>query len=935
MTAFLKHLANQLISKHSTGLDNVLVIIPNKRAAVYLQKYLSEKIGKAFFPPKITTINEWVDAHTPERILNQTELLFLFYKVYVNYDQDQSESFDEFLKWGKIILADFDEIDRYHIEPKDIFKDLKDIKDIDNWSFDGEESLSDGQLQFLNLWEKLPHYYRLLNESLNDQKSTYQGRAYQKFSKQCQLTTPGNYHHYYFAGFNALSKAEELMIDGLTRQKVATVFWDVDQHYVNHKDHEAGHFYRKIQQLWEVKETVPNAINSVAKQFHIVETAQQIAQAKYAGDIIKNLPTEELNQTAIVLADESLLIPLSRSLPAELERANITMGYPIKFSHLKSLIDIIFDGQNNAVKFSTDKLYHKTVLHFLDHPFIQQLIGDTKAIDSFEAEVVNKNKIYFTITYLTDTFPSLAKIESVFTPWKNQTHAGLSAIKKLIQTLYNSFKANKDKRPVELEIMYHFSLGIQKFDSIYSQFKYDLSVKSFKALLYQFWQHESLSFLGNPTEGIQIMGILETRTLDFKNLIILGMNEGNLPKNNFSNSLLMRELKLFHQLPVEEDRDAIFAHHFYRLLHQAENIHLTFNSHADGLTSGEKSRFITQLENELDRTIGHQITNNTYVANDDSATTDETVYKVNASVEQKLDALFARGLSPSALNTFLRCPLDFFYTYILNLREESEVEEAIEASTFGTMIHAVLETVFKQFFDSKTKVDVAILTAEKKKLESYLETEYLKVFSKSDLKYGQNKLSFDVSLTFLNKTIDEQIKELKKTDAPLYILGLEEDLETSFDWDINGAKKSIKIKGQADRIDQFGSSYRIIDYKSGKCDSNKVGLPAKVLKANGGGFESVFKNTSKSYGIQLLMYATMYRDAHPKKSPFTAGIVSMININQWLQNVVFTGRKEQDITDEILELFKEQLKETVTQMYNPDFEYKHDSSSDYCEFCGR
>jgi len=935
MTAFLNRLAEQLISNHPTGLDEVLVIIPNKRAAVYLQKYLSEKIGKAFFPPKITTINEWVDAHTPERILNQTELLFLFYHVYVSYDQDKSESFDEFLKWGKIILADFDEIDRYHIEPKDIFKDLKDIKDIDNWSFDGVEPLSDGQLKFLNLWEKLPHYYRLLNESLKNQTSTYQGRAYQLFSKQCQLTAPGDYQHYYFAGFNALSKAEEMMIDGLTRQKVATVFWDVDQHYVDNKEHEAGHFYRKIRQLWSFKEKVPNEINRKPKQFHIIETAQQVAQAKYAGDILKSLPVEELNETAIVLADESLLIPLSRSLPAELERANITMGYPIKFSHLKSLIDIVFDGQNNAVKFSTDKLYHKMVLHFLDHPFIQQLINDTKAIDNFESEVVKKNKIYFSLAYLTDTFPKLKAIQSVFIPWENQTNKGLSAIKSLIQTLYNSFKENGDKRPVELEIMYHFSLGIQKFDSIYSPFKYQLSVKSFKTVLYQFWQHESLSFLGNPTEGVQIMGILETRTLDFKNLIILGMNEGNLPKNNFSNSLLMRELKLFHQLPVEEDRDAIFAHHFYRLLHQAENVHLTFNSHADGLTSGEKSRFITQLENELDRNIGHKITSSTYVANDTGATTNETIYKVNAAVEEKLDALFARGLSPSALNTFLRCPLDFFYTYILNLREESEVEESIEASTFGTMIHQVLETIFKSFFETKTKVDVATLLAEKKKLKSYLEIEYLKVFSKSDLKYGQNKLSFDVSLTFLEKTIDEQIKELKKTDAPLYILGLEEDLETSFQWDINNTEKSIKIKGQADRIDQFGSNYRIIDYKSGKCDKDKVNFPKAVLQ--NGNFESDFngKDTKRSYGIQLLMYATMFRDSYPKKTPFTAGIVSMININQWIQNVTFTSRNEQELTDEILDIFKEQLKETVAQMYDPDFEYKHNSKSDYCEFCGR
>ena len=936
MMPFLKRLADHLLSTHADGLDNVLVIIPNKRAAVYLQKYLSEKAGKAFFPPKITTINEWVDAHTPQRILNQTELLFVFYKVYVNYDREKAENFDEFLKWAKIILSDFDEIDRYLIEPKNIFKDLKDIKDIENWSFGDGEPLTEGQQKFLTLWEKLPHYYKLLHETLETQKATYQGKAYQQFSKQCQLKSPGNFQHYYFAGFNALSTAEDGMINGLIQQKIATVFWDVDQHYVNNKDHEAGHFYRKIRQQWGIKEDVPNNINGEAKKFHLVETAQQVAQAKLAGDIIKKLPTESLNRTAIVLADESLLIPLSRSLPAELERANITMGYPIKYSHLKSLIDIVFDSQQNANKFSTDKLYHKTILHFLDHPFVQQLIGDSQGIENFESDIISKNKIYISLPNLIEAFPALKHIELVFTPWKNQTILGLTAIKQLIQSLHNSFKIQENKHPVELEIMYHFSKGIQKFNRIYTEFKYDLNIKSFKNLLYQFWQTESLSFLGNPTEGLQIMGILETRTLDFENLIVLGMNEGNLPKNNFSNSLLMRELKMFHHLPVEEDRDAIFAHHFYRLLHQAKNIYITFNSHADGLVSGEKSRFITQLKNELDRNVGHEITHNTYVANDSDAKTKEVIYKVNAAVEQKLDALFERGLSPSALNTFLQCPLDFFYTYILNLREENEVEESIEASTFGTMIHAVLERLFKgHFLDKKAKVDIAILESEKKNVEGYLEEEYLKVFSKSDLKYGQNRLSFEVSKTFIDKTIDEQIKELKKTDAPLYILGLEEDLETSFNWDINGSQKNIKIKGQADRVDQFGSTYRIIDYKSGKCDENKVKFPAYVYQKKHFNTDFNGKKTERSYGIQLLMYATMFNGMNPNKTPFTAGIVSMINLNQWVQNVRFTGRDNEEITPEILDIFKDQLKDTVSKMYDPNFEYKHNPKSDYCEYCGK
>ena len=936
MTPFLKRLSDHILTAHEDSLDRILVIIPNKRAAVYLQKHLSEALGKAFFPPKIMTINEWVDEHTPFRILSQTELLFIFYRVYVNYDREKSDPFDEFIKWAKTILNDFDEIDRYCIEPQIIFKDLKDIKDIDNWSFGDNEPLTDGQKQFLNLWEKLPHYYRLLNESLSKQNATYQGKAYQRFAKACEVKAPGDYEHYYFAGFNALSKAEELMIDGLKRQKLATVFWDVDAHYIDNKEHEAGHFYRKMRQKWNLKDTIPDYINGEPKKIRVVETAQQIAQAKFAGDVLKDFSEDDLNKTAIVLADESLLVPLSRSLPAKIETANITMGYPIKYSHLKSLIDIVFDSQQNAIKFKTDRLYHKTILHFLDHPFIKQLINDNSDIEKFEADIILKNRVYITLPQFIDAFPKLEGISAIFRPWQQQTRTALEAIKQLIQVLYLSFKSNEDQHPVELEIMYHFSKGIQKFDHIYHQFTYDLSLKSFKNLLNQFWQNESLSFLGNPTKGLQVMGILETRTLDFENLIVLGMNEGNLPKLNISSSMLMRELKQFHQLPVEEDRDAIFAHHFYRLLHQSKRIYFTYNSHSDGLTSGEKSRFITQLENELNLDKGTNIKHYTYVANDSDAITKETIYKTNTVVEQKLDALFERGLSPSALNTFLRCPLDFFYTYILNLREESDIEEEIEASTFGTMIHAVLERIFKtHFFDPKTNVDPTILEGEKKHLKAYLEEEYLKVFSKSDLAYGQNKLSFEVSLTFLKKTIDEQIKELKKTDHPLFVIGLEQDMEATFEWEINGKPKTIKLKGQADRIDQFGSIYRIVDYKSGKCDKSKITFPGSVLKNRN--FNADFNGhaSTRSYGIQLLMYATMFREQFPDKTPFTAGIISMININQWLQNVNFTGSDEIVINDDILSIFKTQLKDVVSQMYDPDFEYRHNPKSHYCEFCGK
>ena len=439
MQTFLEEICQKIYDQHSDNLEEIAIIIPNRRASVYIQKNLSQLNKKPFFAPKITTINEWVDENTPERILNQTELLFLLYDVYKQVDKEEAEDFDSFLKWGKIILADFDEIDRYIVSPKEIFRDLRNIKDIDNWSFDSA-TLSAGQKKYADLWDKLPIYYQVLNEKLTSIKATYQGRAYQNFSKETEFKNPSEFKHYYFVGFNALSRSEERIIENLSRQKIGSVFFDIDKHYVENREHEAGHFYRKLRDKWKFKSEVPNHINEAPKKIEIIETAQQVAQAKIAGNIIKDMSPQQLDITVIVLADESLLIPLSKSLPIELPAANITMGYPIKYSHLKSLFDLIFDFQHNFKKFKSDKLYHKTLLRFIDHPFIQTIINKKDAIADFEKSLVRQNKVFINHEELIEVFPNLKDAQNLLSPWYIETKKGFTAIQDFIQLLYKSFK---------------------------------------------------------------------------------------------------------------------------------------------------------------------------------------------------------------------------------------------------------------------------------------------------------------------------------------------------------------------------------------------------------------------------------------------------------------------------------------------------------------
>jgi len=931
MDTFLSEKTSEIFNIHAQHLDEITVIIPNKRAAVYIQRYLGGLSKKPIFAPEMITINEWISQNTPEKILNQHELLFILFDVHQKIQQ-KDEDFNEFLKWGKTLLADFDEIDRYMVSPAAIFADLRNIKEIEYWSFNDPE-LSTGQSNYLLFWNQINSYYTLLNETLDARGETYQGKAYQRMAEQI-ATKELSQKHYYFLGFNALSASEEQIMHYLLKEKRATFETDVDQSYFLNSEHEAGHFYRKLCERWQMKPKTENHFNAHPKNISIIESAQQTGQAKIAGKLILELIESgaNLNSTAIVLADESLLIPLSQSLPLSLETANITMGYPLKYSHLKSMIDLIFDLQFNFQKFKNSKLYHKSLLRVLDHTYIATLIKNSSQLNELEKYILEHNQVFIDWEEITKYLPELSTLRPVFKLWEKPAQEGFIAMNILVSALYQSFKTLGHKA-LELEMLYHFSVSFKKFENIWNRYQHFMDLKSFKRIFYQFWQSESLSFLGNPTEGIQIMGILETRTLDFENLIILGMNEGNLPQSNVSNSFIPYDLKRHQHLPVEEDRQAIFAHHFYRLLHRAKRIYMTYNSGAEDGGNSEKSRYITQLENELNPQFGHTISHLTYTPDDRSSAIATVRYPSVEAVHQKLDLYFStKGLSPSALNKLVNCPLDFYYRYILEMKENEQVEENIESSTFGTKIHDVLEAIFRSnFLDKNEALNSAALKKEKPNLEKYLREKYLESFTESEIKYGQNRLSFEVSLSFLNKFIDKQIEEIDASTEPIFVRELEKRLELYLDVEVNGVTKKILMSGLADRVDQIGNALRIVDYKSGKCDDEKVVITESYVAKNE--LYKLMEHTKKGYARQLLMYASMYRANNPQHQAFSAGIISMININDWLQNVRVGKDGDPILSDSILNAFEEELKIKIAALYDPDFFFEHNPDSQYCEHC--
>ena len=935
MESFLGEKTKLIFDRHQDSLDEISIIIPSKRASVYIRNEFLKCFDKPFFSPEILTINEWIDQHTEKEIISQTEQLFILFQAHLKIEQSNADDFNQFLKWGKTILTDFDEIDRYLIEPRLIFRDLRNIKEIENWSFDSEEPLSKSQQKFLGLWDQLPIYYEEFNALLEEQNMTYQGKAYADFLENLPHNTQLK-KHYYFLGFNALSTTEKRIMHWLYREKKADIFFDHDSFYLDNPEHEAGYFYHKLCKEWLWKVEAPAYFDNLPKHIQSIETSSQVSQAKIAGSVLNDLVEDgaDMSKTAVVLADETLLIPLLRSLPDSIEKANITMGYPIRFSHLQSLVDLVFEIQFHFVKFRSDKIYHKSLLKIVNHPFLRPFLNQDSSVHDFEQTIIEHNRIFIEVRDIVKTFPSLQKMISMFTEWKNPSREGFACFNAIIEQLYGLFRQDEKSHQLDLEILFHFSKAYKKIERITDKYPYDYDLKSFKRLFYQFWQSESLSFLGNPIDGLQLMGILESRNLDFENLLILGLNEGNLPKTNFPNSLIPRDLKLNHQLPVEEDRQAIFAHHFYRLLLRSKRLFFTYNSNTDALNSGEKSRYLIQLEKEIDFEKVHQFENFTFMADDRAANISNSRYHLEESAALKMDSRLAGGFSPSALNKLISCPLDFYYRYILDLKEMQEVEEKVESSTFGTNIHDVLEDILKEnFLEKDLPLSILPLKTAKRTAEKLLREKYLQDFSASDIKYGQNKLKFDVSVRFIQDFLDKQMEEIKYNPDPIYLVNLEETLRAEYEWEIQGQKRKIVLEGKVDRIDRINNHYRIIDYKSGKCDSSKVALGAKILDDDR--MHDFMHHKDKGYARQLLMYGLMFRQTYPDIKHFTVGIISMVNISSWIQNVHKTKGQAPFIDDELLDKFEEELQLKIEEIYSKDFLFEHNPKSLYCDYCQR
>jgi ATP-dependent helicase/nuclease subunit B len=949
---FLKKTANYLAEKYADHLSELCIVLPNRRAGIFFKRHLAQSSGKTLWSPDVFSSEDFIAHISGLEILDPLHQLFELYNVYrKGKREDELESFDEFSKWAVTLLADFNEVDRYMVQAGKLFTNLGDIREIENWSL-GNEQLTEFQVKYIQFWDSLGTYYRSFSRSLIDNKKAYPGLAYRYVADNIEeLVKQQPWHKIIFAGFNALTAAEERMIHWLAGAGKAEVLWDADKYYTSNRNYEAGRFIRKYKTSFA--DVMPledgavkweeNMLASAPKSIEVIGVARNVAQAKVAGDIISNLKLseEDLEDTAIVLADEGLLFPLLHSLPEGVKNVNVTMGFPLRNSPVAGLFDLLFNLHENPLRFgkSNDRFYHRDLVKLLSHPYIHHLYDSAQPVNRYLVQrIQERNAVFISIERLEKELHTeehkkeFEKIRPLFVKWK---HVGdsLKCCYHLIDELKLSLAGREEKNKteserkanVELEFVFAYAKIIKRIRSLADDYGHITQVRTLRSVIAQAVNTTSLPFYGEPLRGLQVMGMLETRALDFRNIILLSANENILPSGRSQSSFIPHDLKRVFGLPTHTDRDAVFAYHFYRLLQRSSNAFLLYNTETDRLGSGERSRFLTQLIHELPLVNKQAVIKERLLDISAQAVPEPAIIiEKTPEILEKIKEKGEKGFAPTLLNTYKYCPLQFYFQLVAELRELDEVEETIKADTLGTVIHGVLEELYKPFIGK-------ILQAEdvrgmKKQVDGLTEGIFGKSYSSSDLKFGKNLLIMRVALKFIHNLLDREaifVEEAIKAGKELKIEVLEEDLKSTVTIETEQGTAEVKLRGKADRIDKLGHITRIIDYKTGVVENRE-------LLVKDWSFINTDPDLAKSF--QLLMYAYMYHNAHPEISNnLQSGIITFRQLSAGIKPVTVTGTDV--LTENILHEFEHQLKDLLKEIYDPSLPFTQTASLEYCDYC--
>ncbi|MFK2818986.1 PD-(D/E)XK nuclease family protein [Flavobacteriaceae sp. LMIT009] len=910
MPSFINDVLENLI-KQETELSQLKFILPSKRASLFLKREIAQLSSKTIFAPEVLSIEEFIEELSQLQKVSNTELLFEFYEAYKeNSSSEIVEPFDSFLKWAQMLLQDFNEIDRYLIPPKNIFDYLEAIQDLNHWSLDKNQTplIQD----YLNFWKKLDIYYTSLNDRLIKTRKGYQGLLYKEAVENLQSYIQFNDDtQHIFIGFNALNTCETVVVKELLHNQIAQIYWDIDELFMNSKVHDAAYFLRSYKKDWSFFKS--NSFNwthnyyQQQKVLNITGVPKNIGQVKYVGQLLSEIKQKNtsLKNTAVVLGNESLLTPLLNSLPEDINKLNITMGYPLHSIPLASLFEQLFTIHKKEKK----AYYHKDVVSIISHQSIRPLfVANDEDYSQVVLDTISTNNLaYLTLEKLKSIVPEKeGLIELIFGSWNNDPEKAISNCSSLIFRLKSKLQSSKKNNLLPLEYLFRFNEVFNQLKLLHSKYNHISSIEVLYNLFSEILRNETLDFRGEPLQGLQIMGMLESRVLDFDTVILTSVNENILPAGKSNNSFIPYDVKRENGLPTYKEKDAVYTYHFYRLIQRAKEVHIIYNTEPDVLKGGEKSRFITQLEIDGIHKIKHQLVTPKVPEIKDSLQS----IKKTPDIIERLNVTAQKGFSPSSLTAYIRNPLDFYYQKILGVYEQDEVEETVAANTLGTVVHNTLEDLYRPTEGSFLSLDD--ITIMRQKIDERIQFHFNDIYKEGELSKGKNLIIYEIAKRYVSNFLNAEEASLTEGNQ-IKIIKLEEELNCFMQ--IEGLEFPIKLVGKVDRIDEFNGVLRIIDYKTGKVEQPKVEI------VNWEDLTTDYDKYGKSF--QVLMYAYIMNLKNPFNAPVEAGIISFKNMKSGFlkfskkDRVGNGARKDSLVTPDTLKDFERELKRLLLEIYDP------------------
>ena len=951
MESFLKLVAADLY-KHTEGnLAHTAVVFPNKRAGLFFNEYLAQESDSHIWSPAYVSISELFRSLSPWEVGDPVKLVCELYKIFRRETQS-TETLDDFYFWGEMLISDFDDADKNRVDTDKLFSNLQDLRNImDDYTFiDDEQEEAIRQFfqnfsierrtalkeRFISLWDVLGNIYKGFRESLASQNIAYEGMMYRHVIEHLDVDKLP-YEKYVFVGFNVLNKVEHTLFTQLKDVGKAVFYWDYDEFYMKENrqavTHEAGEFIRR--NLRDFPSPLSGELFknlSKPKEVHYIASSTENAQARYLPQWIRNNLTTPEKETAVVLCNEALLQPVLHSLPAEVKHVNITMGFPLSQTPVYSFLIALLELHTHGFNFKSGRYTFQSVVTLLKHPYTRQLTGQAELL---EKELTRNNRFYPLPGELgKDEF-----LTRLFTPLSGNLNLCIR-LSETLQQVAGIYQANTSGtedtdafNQLYRESLFKAYTTINRFRTLIEEDELTVQSETFRRLLVKVLSATNIPFHGEPAIGMQVMGVLETRNLDFRHLVLLSVNEGQLPKSGGDSSFIPYNLRKAFGMTTIEHKIAVYAYYFYRLLQRAERITLMYNTSSDGLNRGEWSRFMLQFLIEWP----HPITRQFLEAGQSPQGTSPITVEKTPDVMRRMQSLFdvranpKAKFSPSALNYYLDCPLKFYYRYVAGLSAPDEVSAEIDSATFGSIFHYAAEHIYKDLTTHGKVINkeaLETLLRNEVKLQDYVDTAFKKLF----FNVPQNEKPEYNGVQLINSAvIARYLKQLLQNDlryAPFTFIASEMEVDEPIDIQTPKGVIKSRIGGIIDRMDSKDGTLRIVDYKTG----GDADTPPHV--------ESLFIPDKKrsNYVFQTFLYAAIMCRKQPTMKIAPALLYIHRAATETYSPVIQMGepRKPKEAVEDFSKYekeYRERLQGLLEEIFNPEKSFTQTEIIEKCTYC--